>query len=120
MKNFFLTALFALLFFGSNALFAQAQIQTGKFSANSSVQGYTLDQNSGDRSMTISITFAKSFEKKPQVTLSVIMLDADTKSNIRYNVEASSVSRDGFTIKISTWSDTKILGIAGNWMAHSD
>ncbi|MHB8581287.1 MAG: H-type lectin domain-containing protein [Ignavibacteriaceae bacterium] len=115
-----MTSLLALLILSSNALFAQTQIQSGKFSANSSVQGYTLDQNSGDRSMTINITFVKSFDKKPDVTLSVIMLDADTKSSIRYNVEASSVSRDGFSIKISTWSDTKILGIAGNWMAHSE
>ena len=120
MKTLVLTSLFVLSVIFTGTILAQTQIQSGKFSANKSVEGYTLDQNVGDRSMTIDVTFVKPFDKKPSITLSVIMIDAETKSNIRYNVEASSISRDGFTIKISTWSDTKILGIAGNWMAYAE
>ncbi len=120
MKTSILTSLFVLLIISSGTILAQTQIQSGKFSANKSVQGYTLDQNVGDRSMTMEVTFVKPFDKKPNITLSVIMIDAETKSNIRYNVEAASISRDGFTIKLSTWSDTKILGIAGNWMAYAE
>ncbi len=120
MRTLILTSLFVMLVIFSGAIVAQTQIQSGKFSANKSVEGYTLDQNVGDRSMTMDVTFVKPFDKKPSITLSVIMIDAETKTNIRYNVEASSISRDGFTIKISTWSDTKILGIAGNWMAYAE
>lgn len=120
MKTLIMRSLFILIVISSGTLLAQTQIQSGKFSANKSVEGYTLDQNVGDRSMTMDVTFAKPFDKKPSITLSVIMIDAETKTNIRYNVEATSISRDGFTVKISTWSDTKILGIAGNWMAYAE
>ncbi len=119
MRTLIVTSLFVLLVISTGTILAQTQIQSGKFSANKSVEGYTLDQNVGDRSMTIDVSFLKPFDKKPNISLSVIMIDAETKSNIRYNVEASSISRDGFTIKISTWSDTKILGIAGNWIAYA-
>jgi hypothetical protein len=117
-----LSALSFLFFFilGSSFIFAQAKIQSNKFSVGSSTANYTLDKNSGDRSITIDVTFDKPFDKKPSVILSVTSLDADTKSNLRYNVEASSISRDGFTIKISTWSETKIFNIGGSWIAYSD
>ena len=55
-----------------------------------------------------------------KVVLSITMIDVDTKTNVRYNVEAISVSRDNFTIKITTWSETKIFGIAGSWIAHTE
>lgn len=120
MKKFF--ALTTVIFFValSTSLFAQSQVESGKFSANTSSQNYTLDKNSGDRSYTIEITFPKPFETKPNVVLAVSQLDAATSTNIRYNVEAVSVSRDNFTVKISTWSDSKILGISGTWLAHTE
>lgn len=116
MKFFSMAFMVLILFFSSKALLAQ-EIQMGKYSINNSAQNYTLDKLSGERSMTIDVNFEKGFEKKPQIMLSVTMLDAGINSNIRYNVEAISVSRDGFTLKISTWSDSIINGIAGNWVA---
>jgi hypothetical protein len=117
-----LSVLYFVFFFilGSSIVFSQTLIQSGKFSANSSTANYTLDKNSGDRSITIDVTFDKPFDKKPSVVLSVTSLDMDTKSNSRYSIEASSVSRDGFTIKISTWSESKIYGISGSWLAFSN
>jgi hypothetical protein len=47
------------------------------------------------------------------------MLDATTQTNIRYNVSPISISRDGFTIKVATWSDSKLYGIGGYWIAHA-
>lgn len=113
----------SLLFFfvlGSSFVLAQAKIQSGKFSVNTSTANYTLDKNSGDRSITIDVTYDKPFDKKPTVILSVTTLDTDTKTNVRYSVEPTSVSRDGFTIKISTWSESKIFGIGGTWLAVSE
>ncbi len=120
MKKFSLLFALTVLFTCSSFIYGQSQIQSGKFSANSSSQGYTLDKNSGERSYTTEVSFAKPFDKKPNVVLGVAMLDAGTQTNVRYNVEATSVSRDGFTLKISTWSDTKIFGISGGWVAHTD
>jgi hypothetical protein len=120
MKRLSVSALLILFLLSSSFVLAQVKIQTNKFSANTSTTGYTLDKNSGDRSVTIEVTFEKPFDKKPTVILNVNMLDADTKSNTRYSVEPTSISRDGFTIKISTWSESKIFGIGGNWIAYSD
>ena len=119
MKIIKLAVIIFVLCVGSTALFAQ-QIVSGKYSFNNSMQNYTLDKNSGDRSMTIYINFDKGFDKKPKIILSVTNLDANTQTNIRYNVEALSVSRDGFSVKVSTWSDTKIMGLSGDWLAISE
>ena len=67
--------------------------------------------------MTLDVDFEIPFEKIPQVFLSVTQIDADKESNLRYNVEAISISRDGFTIKVSTWADSKIFSISGFWIA---
>ncbi len=52
--------------------------------------------------------------------MNVSMLDSDGQFNQRYNLTAISVSRDNFTIKISTWADSKIYGIGGTWIAHTE
>lgn len=120
MKKVSILFFVLILLTGSSVLFAQIQILSGKFSANSSTPQYTLDKNSGERSFSIEVNFDKPFDKKPKVVLSITMIDVDTKTNVRYNVEAISISRDNFTIKITTWSETKIYGIAGSWIAHTE
>ncbi len=120
MKKLLFLFVVSSFLMSSSFVFAQVQMQSGKFSASSSTPGYTLDKNSGDRSTTIEVTFDKPFDKKPKIVISVTMIDTDVKTNVRYNVEATSISRDGFTLKISTWSETKIYGIGGNWIAHTE
>jgi len=121
-----LSVLFAILFFVSFALTVSAQekgsklIQSGSWSASKGQSGYTLDSNSGDRSVTVEINFEKPFDTKPKVFLSVSQMDADKNFNHRYSVEVLSVSRDGFTIKIRTWADSKITGISGYWLAYNE
>jgi H-type lectin domain len=100
--------------------FAQTKVLSGYWSVSKNTQGYTLAENSGDRSVTITVNFLDPFENKPDVTLGVTLLDATSDKNVRYKVEALSVSRDAMTIKISTWADTKIYGISGYWMAHGE
>lgn len=100
--------------------FAQTKVLSGYWSASKNTSGYTLAENSGDRSVTITVNFLDPFENKPNVTLGVTLLDATSDKNVRYKVEALSVSRDAMTIKISTWADTKIYGISGYWMAHGE
>ena len=96
---------------------AQTKVLSGYWSASKNTSGYTLAENSGDRSVTIQINFLDPFENKPDVTLGVTLLDATSDKNVRYKVEAP---RDGMTIKISTWADSKIFGISGYWMAHGE
>ncbi len=98
----------------------QTKVQSGTWSANTSNEGYTLDENEGDRSITIQVNFLDPFESKPDVVLGLTLLDATSDKNVRYKVESLSVSRDAMTIKVSTWAQTKIFGIAGYWMAHGN
>ena len=117
-KLFFISS--SLLIFGLTTFsFAQAQIESGTWSANTSTSGYTLDKNSGDRNVLIEVAFDTPFEIKPNVVLGITMLDISAGSNVRYSVSTMSVSRDGFTIKIATWSETQIYGISGSWVAHA-
>jgi len=111
-KLFFISSL--LLVFGLTTLsFAQSQVESGKWGVSTSKTGYTLDGNEGDRSMTIDVSFDVPFDEKPDIILGVTMMDATTQTNTRYNVSPMSVSRDGFTIKVATWSNSKIYGIGG-------
>jgi len=110
-----------LAFFLSTVfLQAQTQVQSGSFNFNSSVAGYTLDKNVGERTTSIEVNFNKPFDKKPKLVLSTTMIDSETKTNLRYRVEAYSVSRDGFMIRVTTWGDTKIFGLNGGWIAHTE
>jgi len=115
MKRSILFVLFFVIGLAS-ATFAQ-EVQTGSFGANGDSPGYTLNKESGDRTYTIEVNYPQPFNKKPSIILSVSLIDADKNQNLRYEVQASAVSRDGFMIKIKTWADTKINGIGGNWMA---
>jgi len=99
---------------------AQTVVQSGKWSTKAGDSGYNLDTNTGERTMTIEVNFKNPFEVKPEVVLSVSQIDADKMANQRYNVEVMSVSRDGFTIKIRTWADSKIFSLSGYWLAHAE
>jgi hypothetical protein len=109
-----------VLFFISFSALVSAQTQSGQWSTSVGATGYNLHENTGQRAMTIEINFEKPYEVKPKVIISVTQLDADKGSNSRYNVEVLSVSRDGFTVKILTWSDSKIFGISGYWLAYTE
>jgi len=119
MKKLFLTALLFVLTGITFSTLAQSKVQTGNWNADTQTPGYTLSTNSGDRNVIISVDFTEPFDVKPDVMLSVTVVDASSDKNVRYKVESMSVSRDGMTIKISTWADTKIYGISGYWLAHA-
>jgi hypothetical protein len=115
-----LTVFAALLLFVAFTSISNAQIQSGNWTTKVGDPGYNLDNNTGERSMTVEVNFTKPFEVKPKVILSVTQIDGDKAFNQRYNVEVLSVSRDGFTVKIRTWADSKIYGISGYWLAYSE
>lgn len=110
----------AILFLGFAALVSAQTVQSGTWAITPATPGFSLDKSTGERTMTIDVDFNKPFDSKPNVVLSVTQIDADKEFNQRYNVEAISVSRDGFTLKIRTWADSKVYSLSGFWMAHSD
>ncbi len=117
MKKYFsfLTIIFILLIsFTSNA----QKMESGSFFVGPEISGYNLDKGNGDRIVTVEIKFKKPFENKPNVIFSVAQVDADKNTNLRYTVESSFVSQEGFLIKVKTWSDCKIYGLGGYWIAY--
>ena len=120
MKKLFLILVVLLTAGLITTTLAQVKVQSGTWGASTSTSGYTLAENEGDRSVTITVNFLDPFENKPDVVLGVTLLDATSDKNVRYKVEALSVSRDAMTIKVSTWANTNIYGISGYWMAHGE
>ena len=118
MKNLTINKIFLLLFFVFiSSSFTQTKMQSGFWSVNPSLEDYSLDKNEGDRSMTIEVSFKTPFKTKPQIIISITQLDCDKEYNLRYNAEVLSASRDGFTLKVNTWADSKIFSISGYWFA---
>ena len=115
-KNGIAVALLLLLTCGS-AL--SQEVQSGAFSAGAGTPNYTLDKGSGPRTFSIEVSYPKGFDVKPDILISVNSLDADASTNIRYEVVAKGISRDGFVITIKTWSESKIFNIGGSWLAVS-
>lgn len=116
MKKLFLVS--TLFLFVSAFAFGQAQVLSGTWGASSDTKSYTLNTNSGDRTITIQVNFLNPFEDKPKVVCGVSSMDVDKSTAVRYAVKPISVSRDGFTVEVKTWGDTKINSITGFWVAH--
>lgn len=71
----------------------------------------------GERSISRRVLFARPFSHAPQVLVSVTMIDAAREQNTRYDIRALDVSRDGFTVSVRTWNDTRIARLSASWMA---
>ncbi|MCW9094662.1 MAG: H-type lectin domain-containing protein, partial [Ignavibacteriaceae bacterium] len=117
MKKLLLTL--GLFFMVSAVALSQTQVLSGSWYGNSETKYYTLHENTGERAFTIEVNFLKPFENKPDVVVGLSNIDV-APGNLRYSVKAKSVSRDGFTIEVKTWGDTKIMSIGGFWVAHAE
>jgi hypothetical protein len=115
-----LSVVTVVFFFVVFSALVSAQIQSGQWSTKAGDSGFNLDSNNGERALTIELAFKKPYDVKPKVMISVTQIDADKGFNSRYNVEVLSVSRDGFTVKIRTWADSKIFSISGYWLAYTE
>lgn len=116
-KLFLISTLFLLV---SAFAFSQTQVLSGTWGASADTKGYTLNANSGDRTITVQVNFLKPFENKPNVVCGISSIDVDKSTAVRYAVKAISVSRDGFTVEVKTWGDTKINSVTGFWVAHAE
>ena len=89
------------------------QVQVGTFSSS----GTGLSTGSGERQMTVTVSFPKSFSEKPKVIVGLTMIDAAGNVGTRVNAIAEGISRDGFTVIVKTWADSKVYGVSGSWVA---
>ena len=118
MKKFMLILGFFLMV--SAVAFSQSQVLSGVWGGNSETKYYTLHDNTGERKFTVEVNFLKPFENKPEVVCGITMIDVDKSTAVKYAVKPISVSRDGFTVEVKTWGDTKISSVSGFWVAHAE
>jgi len=118
-KHIFTICLFAFLIFAAVSLNAQVRAQTGVWNAEkTTISNYSLGAGGEmERSVSLSISFPKPFNTKPEVILSVTRYDGDANINTRYDVKIVSVHKAGFKLEAKTWGGSKITMIGGTWMA---
>ena len=118
MKRLLLTL--GLFLMVSAVAFSQAQVLSGSWGGNAENKHYTLHENTGERVFTVEVNFLKPFENKPDVVVGINGIDVDKNTAVKYSVKPISVSRDGFTVELKTWGDTKIFSVGGFWVAHAE
>jgi hypothetical protein len=111
-----------VMLFATAFTYGQVQVQSGTYyySKDQGGSSYTLHANTGKRIVEYEITFPKPFDKKPKVIIMPSLIDADKATQIRYNIRASGVSRDGFVLLAEVWGDTQFNSIGGFWLAHTE
>lgn len=71
----------------------------------------------GDREVRVNVSFAAPFQKPPHVTVGLSGIDSSRAQNLRFDLRAEEVTRDGFVLCFVTWDDTKIARASANWTA---
>jgi hypothetical protein len=78
---------------------------------------WMLDQGSGDRSFTATITFPQPYCSAPTVMIALTGIDTANSANTRVIVEATAVTEVDFQVVVRTWADADVFGVWGSWMA---
>ncbi|MEM6620026.1 MAG: H-type lectin domain-containing protein [Pseudomonadota bacterium] len=71
----------------------------------------------GDREVRFPVTFAAPFQKPPHITVGLSGIDSSRAQNLRFNLSAEEITRDGFVLSFVTWDDTKIARACATWSA---
>ncbi|WP_420584720.1 H-type lectin domain-containing protein [Ruegeria sp.] len=79
----------------------------------------------GPRERRTEIRFKEGFRTPPVVQIGISLWDVDTTSALRAEVQAESITAEGFNAIFRTWSDTRIARIRVAWtaigeVAHAD
>jgi hypothetical protein len=116
-----LTVLLAALLLVASTSFGQVMMK-GDFSANVNSEGWNLNGGSGNRVHMVFVKFAKAFAKEPMVMVSLTSYDGapGKDGNVRVGVKADQITREGFTVKVTTWGDSRVAGVEGNWIAFTN
>ena len=63
------------------------------------------------------IKFNPPFSHTPAVVYGLYMLDSSNRQNVRLTTTISGVSKNGFTMRVATFSGTEMWGARISWMA---
>ncbi len=71
----------------------------------------------GNREKRKQIVFRESFKTPPLVQCSLSLWDVDSQTNVRADLEAESITTEGFELVFRTWGDTKVARVRASWIA---
>ena len=96
-------------------------IRMGMVSAanTSNLSGYSVldPEHKKDRVYEEHVSFGAAFLSPPNVFLALSYLDSEHATNTRINIHALNITKNEFTLRIVTWSDTLIYGVVARWLA---
>lgn len=72
---------------------------------------------SGARERRQLVTFSEPFRAPPAVQVALSLWDMDSDTNLRADIGAEEVTKDGFVIFFRTWGDTRVARVRLSWMA---
>jgi hypothetical protein len=123
-KSVIIKAVLALLVavllcpFVSTQAYAELSIKNGRVTGSTLDADWTLDVGDGYREWVRHITFNKPFLRTPRVSVSLAQVDNEPLFNLRVNVFARNVTRLGFDLVATTWSETRLYSVGASWIAH--
>ncbi|WP_246100827.1 H-type lectin domain-containing protein [Palleronia caenipelagi] len=71
----------------------------------------------GPREIRRYVEFGHTFIGNPAVHVSLGLIDSIASSNLRTDISAADVTKDGFTILFRTWGDSRLARIRADWLA---
>ncbi len=71
----------------------------------------------GQRQVSYHIEFDRPFIGNPIVQLSITLMDVQTDPLIRYDISATEITSDGFSILFQTWADSRFARVRVGWIA---
>jgi len=71
----------------------------------------------GAREKRKTVLFGGIFKNPPTVSVHVDMWDMDQETNLRADISAAHITREGFEIVFKTWGDTRVARVRAAWTA---
>ncbi|SFE57575.1 H-type lectin domain-containing protein [Roseivivax sediminis] len=81
------------------------------------VHGGDMWTGSGTRERRQRVVFSEAFSDVPSVHVALALWDFDSSANIRADLYADNVGRDGFEMVFRTWADTRVARVRTSWLA---
>ncbi|MDO5606568.1 MAG: H-type lectin domain-containing protein [Paracoccus sp. (in: a-proteobacteria)] len=72
---------------------------------------------SGRREYRRDLRFGRPFRALPAVHVGLGMWDISNAANLRADICAEDITREGFTLVFRTWGDTRVARIRADWLA---
>lgn len=89
-------------------------IQCGTYRTTEHREGSRSQQQTSRR-----IAFERAYAAPPTVLVWLNAVDCGEDRNVRVNVYADGIAREGFTMHLDAWDDSQLFSAGASWLAYS-